>query len=79
MSRPKQQSPRPLLDPRLKSQKTTGKLKYFRPMPYHIALSQAARLEAWTEEVEGMGGPAEAADSSDFDPRLMERQQTVDL
>lgn len=74
MARPKQQSSRSPLDSRLRSQKTTGKLKYFRPMPYHIALSQAARLEAWTEEVEGMGGPAEAADSSDFDPRLMERQ-----
>lgn len=76
MNRSKQQPTRPLLDPRPKSQKTTGKLKYFRPLPYHIALSQAAQLEAWTEEVEGFGGPAEAVDSSDFDPRLMERYQS---
>ncbi|MGD1858284.1 MAG: hypothetical protein ACFB2W_28945 [Leptolyngbyaceae cyanobacterium] len=73
MPRPNQQS-RPILDRRLKSQRATGKLKSFRQMPYHIALSQAARLEAWTEEAEGMGGPAEAVDSSDFDPKLMERR-----
>ena len=74
MSRPKQQPNRPMVDPRIKSQKTTGKLKTFRPLPYHIALSQAARLEAWTQETAELGGPAEALDSSDFDPRLMERE-----
>ena len=70
----KQPSTRPLLDTRLKSKPTTGKLKSFRPLPYHIALSQAARLEAWTQEVEEIGGPAEATDTSDFDPRLMEER-----
>ncbi|MEM1251769.1 MAG: hypothetical protein AAGI69_04995 [Cyanobacteria bacterium P01_H01_bin.21] len=74
MSRPRQQPNRPTVDPRIKSQKTTGKLKSFRPLPYHIALSQAARLEAWTQETDEAGGPAEALDSSDFDPRLMERE-----
>ncbi|MEO0432464.1 MAG: hypothetical protein AAF151_12280 [Cyanobacteria bacterium J06656_5] len=74
MSRAKQQPIRSTLTPRPKSQPSFGKLKSFRQLPYHIALSQAARFEAWTEEVEGIGGPAEAVDSSDFDPRLMERQ-----
>ena len=74
MRRSKQQPPPQLLDPPPKSRKTTGKLKTFRQMPYHIALSQAAQFEAWTQEVEGMSGPPEAADSSDFDPNLMERQ-----
>ncbi|MEM9265614.1 MAG: hypothetical protein AAGA46_08830 [Cyanobacteria bacterium P01_F01_bin.13] len=73
MPRPKRQSAPQLLNSLPKSQRTTGKLKSFRQLPYHIALSQAARLEAWTQEVEVMGCPAEAADSSDFDPRLMER------
>ncbi|MBX2864204.1 MAG: hypothetical protein KTR27_11670 [Leptolyngbyaceae cyanobacterium MAG.088] len=73
MSRSNSQPPRPVLSSHPKSQKTTGKLKTFRPLPYHIALSQAARLEAWTQEVEDIGLPMEAADSSDFDPRLMER------
>lgn len=74
MNRPKQQPARPRLDPRLKSQRATGKLRSFRPLPYHIALSQAARLEAWTQDIEQMSGPAEASDSSDFDPSLMERE-----
>lgn len=69
----KQPNTRPRLDSRPRSQNTTGKLRSFRPLPYHIALSQAARLEAWTQDIEGFGGPAEATDSSDFDPRLMER------
>ena len=74
MSRSKLQPPRPVLAPQIKTQKTTDKLKTFRPLPYHIALSQAARLEAWTQEAEAIGSPAEASDSSDFDPRLMEEQ-----
>ena len=74
MNRPTQHPARQLLDPRLKSQRATGKLRSFRPLPYHIALSQAARLEAWTQDVTEINGPAEAADSSDFDPKLMERQ-----
>lgn len=73
MSRANSQQSRPLLASRIKSQKTVGKLKSFRPLPYHIALSQAARLEAWTQEVENIGIPMEAVDSSDFDPSLMER------
>ena len=55
-----------------KSQQATGKLKYFRPLPYHVALSQAARFEAWMQDVDDVGGPAEAVDCSDFDPKLME-------
>ena len=72
MSRSNPQPPRPVLPPKIKAQKSTDKLRTFRPLPYHIALSQAARLEAWTQDVEGIGSPAEAMDSSDFDPRLME-------
>lgn len=71
MRPPKTSPSRP--DLRSKSQKAAGKLQSFRPLPYHIALSKAARLEAWTQEVETFGGPTEAIDSSDFDPRLMER------
>ncbi|MEM1215324.1 MAG: hypothetical protein AAGJ82_06555, partial [Bacteroidota bacterium] len=33
-------------------------------------LRQAARFEAWMQDVCDVGGPAEAMDSSDFDPRL---------
>ncbi len=55
-----------------KSRQATGKLKYFRPLPYHVALSQAARFEAWMQDMDDVGGPAEAVDSSDYDPRLME-------
>ncbi|NEQ48801.1 MAG: hypothetical protein F6K11_01530 [Leptolyngbya sp. SIO3F4] len=73
MRSPKQPISRPRLDSRPRSQPTTGKLRYFRPLPYHIALSQAARLEAWTQDVEALSGPAEASDSTDFDPKLMER------
>ena len=73
MSRSKQQ-PRSNLVPRPKSQKAAGKLRSFRPMPYHVALSRAARLETWLDDIDGIGGPPEAMDSSDFDPRLMERQ-----
>ena len=73
MHRPKQQVANPLLNPLPKSQPATGKLKSFRPLPYHIALSQAARFEAWTQQGNEIGGPAEAVDSSDFDPQLMER------
>ncbi|MEA5467229.1 hypothetical protein [Leptothoe sp. PORK10 BA2] len=74
MTRAKQSPIRSTLTPRPKSTYTTGKFKSFRQLPYHIALSQAARLEAWTEEVQGVGGPAEATNSDDFDPNLMERQ-----
>ena len=74
MDRPKPQPARPVLDQRPKVQRTADRLKSFRPVPYHIALSQAARLEAWTQDIEDIGGPAEAMDSSDFDPRLMERE-----
>ena len=73
MRPPKPSPSRP--DPRPKSQKATGKLQSYRPLPYHIALSKAARFEAWTQDVENFGGPSEAMDSSDFDPRLMERQE----
>ena len=55
-----------------KSQPATGKPRYFRPLPYHIALSRAAQFEAWMQDVGDVGGPAEAMDSSDYDPRLME-------
>ena len=72
MRRPKQLMASQVAAPLPKSQNATGKLKYFRPLPYHVTLSRAARLEAWTQEVDGMGGPAEAVDSSDFDPKLME-------
>ncbi len=72
MDRPKPQPPRPQLNPRTKSQPTPDKLKSFRPLPYHIALSQAARLEAWTQAVDEGIWLAEAVDSSDFDPRLMD-------
>ncbi|MEM6253846.1 MAG: hypothetical protein AAF821_13085 [Cyanobacteria bacterium P01_D01_bin.156] len=54
-----------------KSQKDTGKLQTFRQLPYHIALSKAAQFEAWTQDIDSFGGPSEAVDSSDFDPRLM--------
>lgn len=54
------------------SQPATGKLKYFRPLPYHVALSQAVRFEAWMQDMDEVGGLAEAVDSSDYDPRLME-------
>ena len=72
MRRPRPQIASQGANPLPKSQNATGKLKYFRPLPYHIALSQAARLEAWMQDVDDVGGPAEAVDSSDFDPRLME-------
>lgn len=72
MRRPRPQIASQGANPLPKSQNATGKLKYFRPLPYHIALSQAARLEAWMQDVDDVGGPAEAMDSSDFDPRLME-------
>ena len=72
MDRSKPQSSRPLPTPRTKSQSTPDKLKSFRPLPYHIALSQAARLEAWTQEIDEGIWLAEAVDSSDFDPRLMD-------
>ncbi|NEQ55240.1 MAG: hypothetical protein F6K11_34820, partial [Leptolyngbya sp. SIO3F4] len=45
-----------------KSRPATGKLRYFRPLPYHIALSRAAQLEAWMQDVDAVGGPAEAVD-----------------
>lgn len=77
MSRSNPQPSRPVLAPQIRSQPTTGKLKFFRPLPYHIALSQAAKLEAWTQEVESGGSLTEAVDSSDFDPRLMERDSTL--
>lgn len=72
MLRPKPQMPSQGAAPLPKSRQATGKLKYFRPLPYHIALSQAARFEAWMQDVSDVGGPAEAVDSSDYDPRLME-------
>ncbi len=75
MSRSNPQPPRPVLASQVKSQKTTGKFKTFRPVPYHIVLSQAARLEAWTQEVEAFSSPAEAIDSNDFDPKLMDRYE----
>ena len=74
MPRPKPQPPQRSSNLRPRSQRTTGKLKSFRQLPYHIALSQAARLEAWTQDVDALGYPSEAVDSSDFDPRLMERE-----
>ncbi len=55
-----------------KSRNATGKLKHFRPLPYHIALSRAARFEAWTQDIGEVGVVVEAVDSSDFDPKLME-------
>ena len=72
MIRPKQLIASQVAQPLPKSQPATGKLKYFRPLPYHIALSQAARLEAWTQDVDSGCAPAEAVDSSDYDPKLME-------
>ena len=72
MRRPKQLIASQVVAPLSKSRPATGKLKYFRPLPYHVALSQAARFEAWTQDVDDVGGPAEAVDSSDYDPRLME-------
>ena len=72
MRRPKQLIASQVVAPLPRSQPATSKLKYFRPLPYHVALSQAARLEAWMQDVDDVGGPAEALDSSDFDPRLME-------
>ncbi len=54
-----------------KSRKDTSKLQTFRQLPYHIALSKAAKFEAWTQDVDSFGGLMEAMDSSDFDPRLM--------
>ncbi|MEM9487158.1 MAG: hypothetical protein AAGA83_26095 [Cyanobacteria bacterium P01_F01_bin.116] len=72
MRRPRPQIASQGADALPKSQPATGKLKYFRPLPYHIALSQAARFEAWIKDVDDVGGPAEAEDSSDYDPRLME-------
>ena len=73
MNRPKQRIASQIPKPLPKSQPATGKLKYFRPLPYHIALSQAARFEAWTQSVDSGCAPAEALDSSDYDPKLMER------
>jgi hypothetical protein len=72
MRRPKQLIASQVVAPLPRSQPATGKLKYFRPLPYHVALSQAARFEAWMQDVGDVGGPAEAVDSSDYDPRLME-------
>ncbi len=72
MLRPKQLIASQVATPLPKSRQATGKLKYFRPLPYHVALSQAARFEAWMQDVDDVGGPAEAVDSSDYDPRLME-------
>ncbi|MEM9156700.1 MAG: hypothetical protein AAGB13_16985 [Cyanobacteria bacterium P01_F01_bin.33] len=72
MHRPKQLIASQVVAPLPKSRPATGKLKYFRPLPYHIALRQAARFEAWMQDVDHVGGPAEAMDSSDYDPRLME-------
>ncbi len=72
MRRPRPQIASSGAAPLPRSQQATGKLKYFRPLPYHIALSQAARFEAWMQDVGDVGGPAEAVDSSDYDPRLME-------
>ena len=69
MRRSKQLIASQVVAPLPKLRQATGKLKYFRPLPYHVALSQAARFEAWMQD---MGGPAEALDSSDFDPKLME-------
>ena len=72
MRRPKQLIASQVVAALPRSQPATGKLKYFRPLPYHIALSQAARFQVWTQDIDDIGGPAEALDSSDFDPRLME-------
>ena len=72
MRRPKQLSASQGATPLPKSQPATGKLKSFRPLPYHVALSQAARFELWMQDVDEGSGPAEAVDSSDYDPRLME-------
>jgi hypothetical protein len=74
MRPPKSPYSRPNLDSRPKSRPAAGKLRSFRPLPYHIVLNQAARLEAWTQEATEFGVPPEAVDSSDFDPRLMERE-----
>ncbi|NEP61881.1 MAG: hypothetical protein F6K31_33855 [Symploca sp. SIO2G7] len=70
MRRPRPQIANQGADTLPKSRPATGKLKYFRPLPYHIA--QAARFEAWMQDVGDGSGPAEAVDSSDYDPRLME-------
>ncbi|MEO0868217.1 MAG: hypothetical protein AAFY17_07165 [Cyanobacteria bacterium J06642_11] len=67
--------PSPSTNAHPKSQKDTGKLQTFRQLPYHIALSQAAQFEAWTQDVDSFAGPTEAMDSSDFDPRLMEEYE----
>jgi hypothetical protein len=72
MIRPKQLIASQVVAPLPKSRQATGKLKYFRPLPYHVALSQAARFEAWMQDVDEVGGVLEAEDSGDFDPRLME-------
>ena len=72
MIRPKQLIASQVVAPLPKSRPATGKLRYFRPLPYHIALSRAVQMEAWMQDVDAVGGPAEAVDSSDFDPRLME-------
>ncbi|MEO1180913.1 MAG: hypothetical protein AAFX51_08665 [Cyanobacteria bacterium J06636_28] len=72
MRRPKQLIASQVVASLPRSQPATGKLKYFRPLPYHVALSQAARFEAWTQDIDNVGGPTEALNSSDFDPRLME-------
>ncbi|MEA5466836.1 hypothetical protein [Leptothoe sp. PORK10 BA2] len=72
MRRPKQLIASQVVAPLPSSQNATGKLKYFRPLPYHVTLSQAARLEAWTQDVDEVGSVSEAEDSGDFDPRLME-------
>ena len=71
MRRPRPQMMSQGIDSLPKSQQATG-IKHFRPLPYHVALIQAARFEAWTQDVDDVGGPAEAMDSSDYDPRLME-------
>ncbi|MBT9313267.1 hypothetical protein [Leptothoe kymatousa] len=67
--------PKPSPSNRPRSRRDSGKLQTFRQLPYHIALSKAARLEAWTQDVYSFAGPSEAMDSSDFDPRLMERYE----
>ncbi|EKU97019.1 hypothetical protein Lepto7375DRAFT_1057 [Leptolyngbya sp. PCC 7375] len=72
MRRPKQLIASQVVASLPKSQPATGKLKYFRPLPYHVALRQAAQFEAWMQDVDDVSGPAEAVDSSDFDPRLMD-------
>ncbi|MGD1949373.1 MAG: hypothetical protein ACFB14_06975 [Leptolyngbyaceae cyanobacterium] len=58
MRRPKQLIASQVVAPLPKSQPAMGKLKYFRPLPYHAALRQAARFEAWMQDVGDVDGPA---------------------